>query len=139
MNRNKLVENFIGNLSNAIVHEIFKRAVDDNTIRSRYLKELNTSMKTALEYRNKINPINSKLQGKDINYIKDNEMIKGENPPIGLILCADKDEAQVKYVLGGINNKVFASKYKLNLPSEKELKEELVRERKLIEMERGVK
>ena len=49
----------------------------------------------------------------NLNYIKENEMFEGENPPIGLILCADKDEAQVRYALGGINNKVFASKYKL--------------------------
>ena len=46
-------------------------AVDDETIRSRYLKELTTSMKTALNYRNKINPVNSKLQDEDVNYIKD--------------------------------------------------------------------
>lgn len=71
MNRNKLIEVFAENVSNAVVHEILKRSIDEDTIRSRYLKELTTSMKTALEYRNKINPINSKLQERDINYIKD--------------------------------------------------------------------
>ena len=71
MNRNKLIEIFIGNISNAIVHEILKKAIDDENIHSRYLKELATSMKIALEYRNKITPINSKLQEKGINYIKD--------------------------------------------------------------------
>jgi hypothetical protein len=48
-------------------------------------------------------------------------MTEGENEPIGLILCARKDEVFAKYVLGNLNNKIFASKYKLALPSEKEL------------------
>jgi predicted nuclease of restriction endonuclease-like (RecB) superfamily len=60
-----------------------------------------------------------------LNYIRDNEMFEGENQPIGIILCADKDESQVKYALGGLSNKIFASKYKLRLPSEEELKKEL--------------
>lgn len=49
-----------------------------------------------------------------LNYFK-------ENDPIGLILCARKDEIFAKYVLGNLNNKIFASKYKLALPTEKEL------------------
>jgi len=56
-----------------------------------------------------------------INYFKENEKMDDENEPIGLILCADKDEIFARYVLGGLNNKVFASKYKLTLPSEKDL------------------
>lgn len=56
-----------------------------------------------------------------LNYFKGNEMTEGENEPIGLILCARKDEVFAKYVLGNLNNKIFASKYKLALPSEKEL------------------
>ncbi|MEW6109747.1 MAG: PDDEXK nuclease domain-containing protein [Nitrospirota bacterium] len=56
-----------------------------------------------------------------LNYFKGNEMTEGENEPIGLILCARKDEIFAKYVLGNLNNKIFASKYKLALPSEKEL------------------
>jgi len=56
-----------------------------------------------------------------LNYFKDNEMTEEENEPIGLILCARKDEVFAKYVLGNLNNKIFASKYKLALPTEKEL------------------
>jgi len=56
-----------------------------------------------------------------LNYFKDNEMTEGENEPIGLILCARKDEVFAKYVLGNLNNKIFASKYKLALPTEKEI------------------
>jgi len=57
-----------------------------------------------------------------LNYFKENEKTQDENDPIGLILCAKKDEIFAKYVLGGLSNKVFASKYKLALPSEKELR-----------------
>jgi hypothetical protein len=50
------------------------------------------------------------------------EKPEDENDPIGIILCAKKDDIFAKYVLGGLSNKVFASKYKLALPSEKELR-----------------
>ncbi|OPY88848.1 MAG: hypothetical protein A4E71_00178 [Smithella sp. PtaU1.Bin162] len=60
-----------------------------------------------------------------LNYYKENETTPDENPPIGLILCAKKDEVFAKYVLGSLNNKVFASKYKLALPSEKEIDHQL--------------
>jgi len=48
----------------------------------------------------------------------------GDNPPIGIILCADKSESVVKYTLPEGNNQIFASKYKLYLPTEEELKRE---------------
>jgi predicted nuclease of restriction endonuclease-like (RecB) superfamily len=57
-----------------------------------------------------------------LNYFKENEKTEDENDPIGIILCAKKDDIFAKYVLGGLSNKVFASKYKLALPSEKELR-----------------
>lgn len=60
-----------------------------------------------------------------LNYFKENEKAEGENNPIGLILCAKKDDVFAKYILGGLNNKVFASKYKLTLPSEKEIRVKL--------------
>jgi len=60
-----------------------------------------------------------------LNYFKESEKAEGENNPIGLILCAKKDDIFAKYVLGGLSNKIFASKYKLALPSEKELRAKL--------------
>jgi len=60
-----------------------------------------------------------------LNYFKENEKTEGENDPIGLILCSKKDDIFAKYVLGGLSNKVFASKYKLALPTEKELRAKL--------------
>ena len=55
------------------------------------------------------------------NYYKDNESTKGDNDPIGIILCSGKNEALVKYATMGLPQQVFVSKYLINLPSEKEL------------------
>ena len=56
-----------------------------------------------------------------------------DNPTIGLILCADKNETMVKYSMLADNKQLFASKYKLYLPSEEELQKELSREMALLE------
>ncbi len=59
-----------------------------------------------------------------------------DNPTIGLILCAQKDEAVVKYSVLKESQQVFASKYMTYLPTEKELKQEILRERQFIETEK---
>lgn len=71
-------------------------------------------------------------------YYDEEEKQEGDNPAIGLVLCASKNETMVKYSLKG-NKQVFASKYKLYLPTEEELKEELAREKNLIEQEEYLK
>ena len=60
-----------------------------------------------------------------LNYFKKEVNVKGNNPPIGIVLCLEKDRVYVDYVLGGLSNKIFASKYKLKLPTPKELAEEV--------------
>jgi predicted nuclease of restriction endonuclease-like (RecB) superfamily len=60
-----------------------------------------------------------------LNYFRFEECKKGENPPIGIVLAAEKDNIEIKYALGGISNRLFVSKYKLYLPTEEELKKEL--------------
>ena len=55
-----------------------------------------------------------------LNYYKENESQKGDNPPIGIILCAGKQESLVKYATMGLSQKVFVSKYLINLPRETE-------------------
>lgn len=64
-----------------------------------------------------------------------NDKIKqaDDNPTIGIILCAGKDETVAKYSVLSDNENLFASKYKLYLPTEEELKRELEREREIIE------
>jgi hypothetical protein len=69
-------------------------------------------------------------------YFENEEKLDGDNPSIGLILCSDKNETMVRYTLLEDSKQVFASKYKLYLPTEEELKAELERERKMLEMER---
>ena len=56
-----------------------------------------------------------------LNYFTDNEMTEGDNPPIGITLCAQKNESLVQYATGGLSHQIFVSKYLLNLPKEEEL------------------
>jgi predicted nuclease of restriction endonuclease-like (RecB) superfamily len=70
-----------------------------------------------------------------LNYLKDREKLPDENDPVGLILCSDKRQTVVEYALGGMTNKIFASKYKIQLPDPEVLKTEIERERqRLLEM-----
>jgi predicted nuclease of restriction endonuclease-like (RecB) superfamily len=70
-----------------------------------------------------------------VNYYQREMTAKDESPPIGIVLCAHKSDAVVRYTLPEGNNQIFASKYKLYLPTEEELVEELLRERRIIERE----
>ncbi|HWQ34431.1 MAG TPA: PDDEXK nuclease domain-containing protein [Blastocatellia bacterium] len=72
-----------------------------------------------------------------LNYLKAEEMEAGENPPVGLILCTDKNETHVEYALGGLSNRVFVSSYLLHLPTEEELEKFLRRARSRLEKQRG--
>ena len=60
-----------------------------------------------------------------VNYYTREMMNDGDNPPIGIVLCADKSDAVVKYTLSEDNKQIYASKYKLYMPTEEELKKEL--------------
>ena len=66
-------------------------------------------------------------------YFEKEEKIDGDNPTVGLILCSDKNETMAKYTLLHDTNQIFASKYKLYLPSETELKKEIIKERERLE------
>lgn len=56
-----------------------------------------------------------------LNYFKTEVNDKDDNPPIGIILCAEKDEITAEYILGGFENNVFASKYVTILPDKHKL------------------
>jgi hypothetical protein len=58
---------------------------------------------------------------------------EGDNPTIGIILCAEKDHTMVKYSMLEESKQIFASKYKLVLPTEEELRAELEREKQFIQ------
>ena len=68
-----------------------------------------------------------------VHYFEDEMMTEGDNPPIGIVLCADKSESVVKYTLPKGEKQIFASKYKLYLPSEEELLRELKQEYQALE------
>lgn len=71
-----------------------------------------------------------------VNYYTRELMNEGDNLPIGIVLCADKSDSVVKYTLPEDNSQIFASKYKLYMPSEEELKRELEKEQELLEIEK---
>ena len=68
-----------------------------------------------------------------LNYAREHWTQADENPPVGLILCAEKDDAIAKYALEGLPNKVLAREYKLALPDEKRLADEIEKTRDLLE------
>ena len=69
-----------------------------------------------------------------VNYYQRERTTDDENPPIGIILCTDKNEAVVRYTLPEGDQQIFASRYKLYLPTEEELAAELKRERESVEL-----
>ncbi len=73
-----------------------------------------------------------------VNYYQRDITDKGENPPIGIVLCTDKSDAVVRYTLPEGNSQIFASRYKLYLPTEEELAAELIRERQIIELDNTI-
>lgn len=69
-----------------------------------------------------------------LNYAREHWMKPGENPPVGLILCAEKGAAEAHYALDSLPNKVLAAEYQTILPDEATFVRELERTR--IELER---
>jgi predicted nuclease of restriction endonuclease-like (RecB) superfamily len=68
-----------------------------------------------------------------VNYFDRQIKGKDDNPTIGLILCTEKSNEMVKYMLSEDNKQIFASKYQLHLPSKETLEAELKREIELLE------
>jgi predicted nuclease of restriction endonuclease-like (RecB) superfamily len=56
-----------------------------------------------------------------LSWFKKNMMPKGDNPPVGILLCTEKDHTLVEYALAGMDNRLFVSKYMLELPKKKEI------------------
>jgi len=58
-----------------------------------------------------------------VNWYRKNVMAEGDNPPVGILLCTHKDHTLVEYALAGIDNKLFVSKYQLELPRKEDLQQ----------------
>ncbi len=71
-----------------------------------------------------------------LNYAREHWMKPGENPPVGLILCAEKGASEAHYALDNLPNKVLAAEYQTVLPDEKLIAKELQRSRLQLETRR---
>jgi len=75
-----------------------------------------------------------------VNYYTREKMNEGDNPPIGIILCADKNDTVVRYTLpGGGDKQIFASRYKLCLPTEEEFEREMEAEKQVFLREKRLR
>jgi predicted nuclease of restriction endonuclease-like (RecB) superfamily len=68
-----------------------------------------------------------------LNYAREHWMKSGENPPVGLILCAEKGAAEAHYALDNLPNKVLAAEFQTILPDEKLIAKELEKSRRELE------
>ncbi|MFH1680173.1 MAG: PDDEXK nuclease domain-containing protein [Candidatus Eisenbacteria bacterium] len=68
-----------------------------------------------------------------LDYAREHWTAPGENPPVGLILCAKKNEVLARYALDGLPNKVLAAEYRTVLPDQKLIAEEMERTRRMLE------
>jgi len=63
-----------------------------------------------------------------LNYFKNEEMAPDDNLPVGILLCTDKGNTQVKYATAGLDKNIFVQKYLIELPDENTLKEYIAKE-----------
>ena len=74
-----------------------------------------------------------------LNYAEKHWTHKGENPPIGLILCTEKDNTVVEYTLKGMQKNIVTADYMTKLPSKKILTQEIEKTKKMLELKRAQK
>ena len=65
-----------------------------------------------------------------VGYYKKNEVVEGDNPPVGILLCTDKGSQMVEYALSGMDNHLFVSTYMLHLPDKQKLENFMLKELK---------
>lgn len=65
-----------------------------------------------------------------VSYYKENEMVEGDNPPFGILLCTHKGPKMVEYALAGMDNQLFVSTYLLKVPSKSQLEQFLLAQEK---------
>jgi hypothetical protein len=72
-----------------------------------------------------------------VTWYRKHMMAEGDKPPIGLLLCTGKDHAFVEYALAAMDNRLFVSKYQLELPGKDELVRFLENKRRELDDEQG--
>ena len=73
-----------------------------------------------------------------LNYAREHWTREDENPPVGLVLCSEKDETIAHYALEGLSNNVLATEYRISLPTEDILAAELERTRQTLDARAAV-
>lgn len=68
-----------------------------------------------------------------VNWYRNNMMEAGDNPPVGLLLCTEKNHALVEYALAGMDSRLFVSKYQLELPDPERIRQYIEEQRKELE------
>lgn len=102
-NRNKLIDLFVGNISNSIIHKILERAVGGEDIADRYRKEKITSFEIAKRYREKINPKNKSFSRKNVDYIR-NKVVRRVKSELLLRIEKGYKNIDISIVEQEINN-----------------------------------
>ena len=72
-----------------------------------------------------------------LNYAEKHWTHKGENPPIGLILCTEKDNTVVEYTLKGMRKNIVTADYMTKLPSKKILIQEIEKTKRMLELKKA--
>jgi len=67
-----------------------------------------------------------------LSYLREKISLADENPPVGIVLCADKDAEEVHYATGNLDHQIFVSRYLTRLPTEEQLRAWLAEERELL-------
>jgi len=68
-----------------------------------------------------------------VNYAAEHLTLPDENPPVGLVLCSERDEAVARYSMGNLTNKILTAQYRLALPDLRLLEQEIEKTRRLLE------
>lgn len=68
-----------------------------------------------------------------LNWWRDHMLVEGDQPPVGLVLCSDKDETKVHYATAGLDHQLFVSRYLVALPSPEDLQHLVEADRALLE------
>jgi hypothetical protein len=68
-----------------------------------------------------------------LNFAREHWVRPGEQAPVGLILCSERDDAVARYTLDNLPNKIMAAEYRMRLPEEKRLVAEMEKSREILE------
>jgi predicted nuclease of restriction endonuclease-like (RecB) superfamily len=83
-------------------------------------------------------PADAGLMNLYLNYYSENERTEGDNPPVGLILCAEQNQSVVRYATAGLSQQLFVSKYQALLPTAEELQGIIREEQQRLEEARAI-